>query len=185
MKLFAKFISYFFGPFWLPTILYIVLYQEQKETLFPIFLIFIILPLFLYSIYRIITNTKEKLDFSIRQNRIVPLLLLSFSMIGFALYCQYIGIAILQYKILLLVCIIFINLIITLFWKISFHMAINTIGFILLSQIISQSSIAAILIIPLVAWSRLVQKKHTIAQLIAGVVVNAGLYTYLQAILFK
>lgn len=61
---------------------------------------------------------------------------------------------------------------ITLEWKISLHMAINTAGAILLNIFFNWSLPWIFICILLVFWSRIYLKRHTVAQLIGGFLVS-------------
>lgn len=65
---------------------------------------------------------------------------------------------------------------ITLWWKISIHMvalATTSVAYALLTQ--TPLAWATLIFIPLVAWSRVYRKRHTLAQTIAGTVLGATL----------
>lgn len=66
--------------------------------------------------------------------------------------------------------------IITLWWKISIHMvalAATSVAYALLVQ--TPLAWATLAFIPLVAWSRVYRKRHTLAQTIAGTILGAAL----------
>lgn len=61
-------------------------------------------------------------------------------------------------------------------WKISAHAA-GSAGFaVLIWQILGPFSSPILLVIPLVAWSRVVLRRHTLGQVIAGAALGAGIF---------
>ena len=78
---------------------------------------------------------------------------------------QYISFAIWVYLVL------FMAMLISFFWKISLHMVGNTIVALLLIELFMAPIWLVGLMLGMVAWSRLVLKKHTPLQLFGGLVV--------------
>jgi membrane-associated phospholipid phosphatase len=68
---------------------------------------------------------------------------------------------------------------ITLFWKISGHSGVAALGTGLVVAWLGFGFWPVLLIVPLVAWSRVVRKDHTVAQVIAG-----ALYAWLFVFVF-
>lgn len=66
----------------------------------------------------------------------------------------------------------FFSILVTLFWKISYHMIFNTL-FIFIILYISKDPIYLLLlpILPAIGWSRLERDRHTLLQVIAGVIL--------------
>lgn len=62
---------------------------------------------------------------------------------------------------------------VTFFWKISGHMTYSTLLFMTLGYIFSPYYLLLFLFSPFIAWSRIVLKKHTLGQVIAGTIVTA------------
>jgi len=65
--------------------------------------------------------------------------------------------------------------IITLFWKISFHTAVTTS---VLSAIVILGGLRfwpLFLLLPMIAWSRIVLRKHSVMQVIGGSLLSAGI----------
>lgn len=63
--------------------------------------------------------------------------------------------------------------IVTFFWKISGHMTYSTLLFMTLGYIFSPYVLLLFLFSPFIGWSRIVLKKHTLGQVIAGTIVTA------------
>jgi len=63
--------------------------------------------------------------------------------------------------------------IVTFFWKISGHMTYSTLFFMTLGYLFSPYFLLLFLFSPLIAWSRIQLKKHTVEQVIAGTLFTA------------
>ncbi|MBN2100482.1 hypothetical protein JW710_01110 [Candidatus Dojkabacteria bacterium] len=72
-----------------------------------------------------------------------------------------------------------ISIIVTLFWKISIHAYSAAIFTIILMDINRSPWTIILIILPiLTGWSRIVLKKHTVAQVIGGILLVAWLYIF-------
>jgi hypothetical protein len=112
-------------------------------------------------------------DLPIRRERILFLIITIISWIV-SLFLIYVFGNNPLFKVSLIVFILIILLsVITLFWKISFHAAINTAGVIFINYLFDNQLLYLWLLIPLVCWARLTLKRHTFSQLFAGVMVVA------------
>ncbi|MCA9380575.1 hypothetical protein KC675_05340, partial [Candidatus Dojkabacteria bacterium] len=69
-----------------------------------------------------------------------------------------------------------ILIIIHVFYRISFHTALNTSLVILLNHIEGCIFWPLFLLIPVIAWTRLILKKHTLFQVILGAIVPFTVY---------
>lgn len=69
---------------------------------------------------------------------------------------------------------------ITFFWKISAHAAVNTTGVLILVHLFGWWLWPLFLLVPVVAWSRWEQEKHTPLQLLGGTFLTLGylLFTF-------
>lgn len=63
-------------------------------------------------------------------------------------------------------------------WKISVHMACFTMIAILLLLLFGIQMWPVLVLIPMLAWSRVVRKKHTVAQVVAGTLLTALVMTF-------
>lgn len=174
----AKYISIILGAnLWLPVILLLLLFKTglnslQITILLPIFFVF----QFLIPVTCVLLALKLKkisaLDLPKRQER-YPFLALYLLLLIISLILSYIlGNSILFELILILVVLLVILSVITLFWKISLHASLNTIGIILINFFFNGQLLFLFLIIPIVAWARYKLKRHTILQLTAGTLVS-------------
>ena len=77
--------------------------------------------------------------------------------------------------VILMTGLIFVFGMISTKWKISLHTGINTFGVLIINFLFDWQLPILFLIPPVVFWARFILKKHTIAQLLAGIVVSAVL----------
>jgi len=61
--------------------------------------------------------------------------------------------------------------IITFFWKISGHTGASTLFFMILASLFGIQYLLLFLFIPFISWSRVYRKKHTLAQVVGGVIL--------------
>ncbi len=74
---------------------------------------------------------------------------------------------------LIFISLLVILFVITIFWKISLHTSFNTGAALIINFLFNWKVPILYLIIPIIFWSRLKLKKHTINQLITGIVVTS------------
>jgi len=144
---------------------------------FFLFLLFgIVAPLFFLLVWATKTKQVSNYDLSKRQERVRALLILFPFLIA-----DIIGIAIFFPKLLTFFILIFFLLfgffLITLKWKISGHIicATFTIGLLLLWYGMRLWPI--LLFLPLIAWARLELKRHTMGEVIGGVVYAVVIFS--------
>lgn len=187
MKTFAWWVSLLLGPFvMIPVILEaLVLTVANKENLFFTQIVVILFNMILPSIaFGWLLKTKQISDIDItkRKERIfifcffLAMNLLSMLCVGWG------GERELE-KILFLIWVLgFAAVTITFFWKISIHALVITAAWIVMMDLWGLNRTWwGILVVLLVLWSRLVQKKHTGAQLLAGMalpflILGSGLF---------
>ena len=147
---------------------------QQQITLFSIVLplLHIVVPFaYFYWAYRV--KLISDIDITQRTQRFgLMSLMLILQLISLALIYFY-GNPGLLYLSFIMTCVFAVIFSITLFWKISLHMTINTIGILLVNVIYNWEHLWLLLCLPLVMWSRLYLKKHTFAQLVAGTGITA------------
>lgn len=179
MKKLAKILSFILGPavLW-PAILIIFLFktgltQKQIAVFIPLLLLFLVfMPLgFIYFGFRMKKITD--LDLTKRKERFVPLITTFICLLISFFFILSFGNRLLTNLFTLIIILLLVNGIITFFWKISFHVGLNTISTLLINYLFHWTLPILYLTIPLVFWSRLTLKKHTIAQLIGAFILNA------------
>ncbi len=119
-------------------------------------------------------------DVSIRSQRLRPFL--------FALASTLVGLGVLSLihapknlETLVLISIIsgLVMMFITLWWKISLHASSLAGVLTMLTALYGNSILPAFMLVVLVCWSRVVLRRHTIAQVVAGSIVSIALATVL------
>ena len=175
---FAKIISYMFdgSVLVLPVFLAVCFYGKQNPAaIVPSFLAAIIFTAIIpYMAVLLLYKTGKVSDLQIpkRKERLFPLLVVNICVIaGFfvLIYMQPEKLLLSVYMIYLLV-LPAISLI-TLFWKISFHASYITLFSIVSLVVFGKWAMLTILLIPLVGWSRIKLKRHTMAQVLGGIAV--------------
>ncbi len=172
---------------WLPVLSLILLIKtkltlNQLTLIIPAVVVFQFLIPLGYVLLLFFKGEISDFDMTKREERIKPLILTTISVLISVALIFLSGNRFIINFYLLIFALVFINTFITLFWKISFHMAANTTAAILMNFLFNWKLSFLYVLIPLIFWSRLKLKKHTVAQLIAGFVVNAGLIFYLLKI---
>lgn len=130
---------------------------------------------FLYFVHLLSTKEISDWDTTKREQRL--------KLYGFTLVAHSIGVTLavllgklVLSKILLLFLILAVVFtLITLKWKISIHTGVSSAAVIFLSLLFGFDWLWLYLIVGLVAWARIVMKKHTFLQTAAGAVVAAGI----------
>lgn len=175
----ANFISFILGPqIWFPVIFYLLLSRTDLSITYPkiivplIFLLQVIIPL--AGPFIAFKKGKIKsLDIPERKDRVGFMLVASLSWLTSLLVIYFFGNFALFKTSLIIFVLIFIMFLITLFWKISIHVATNTAGVFFVNYVYGWHFLYLFLLIPLVAWARLKLRVHTPFQLISGFLVTA------------
>ncbi len=174
----AKFISLALGPvvLWPATVIIFLwktnLPADKRLVLLPVLLLLqAVIPL-AYVLLAFKHKKISDLDLTKRNERYTPLLITFICLLISLPFIYFLGNKTLVYLFALLSLLLLVNGFITLFWKISFHMALDTVFVLLVNYLFHWTLPILYLTIPLVFWSRLTLKKHTIAQLIGGLVLN-------------
>lgn len=188
-KIAASLISIIFGPAILGPIIFYVIFshfthilKQSPATILLIFLFNLLLP-FLYIFIAYLTKRIKDLDMTDRKERIIPFAISITSFIATTVILKMNGSKELADLFVLFTLFLIINGTITLFWKISLHMAINVIWVNIM--IFYYGSLMNILFITvlLIYWSRLKLKKHTKMQLVISFILN-GLISYLYLFVY-
>lgn len=180
MNKLAEIISVLLGPHvWLPAIFIAAIFsshlnQPQLITLLPsIVILQVIIPLaYLYIAPKI--GLASAWDLPKRKERYLFLAVISISSIMSLLLIYSFGTKLLFHLNLLLFILLLVLFEITLRWKISLHISLNTTGAILINFLFGWNLLFLFLAIPLIFWARLTLKKHTAWQLLAGILISAS-----------
>lgn len=141
---------------------------------YPWILLTAVLFLFTGGLLFICTKLKIFSDFDLSRRGERPLFFFLLILLGVGLLFLYIvfGASLfLRYFIIIYLVEIILDFLITLFWKISNH-TLSVTSFVLFSIILlGYSHLYLILLIPFVAWARLYLKKHTLGQIVGGILL--------------
>ncbi len=178
MVLFAKAISFFLGPVFIllpiPFILVAKFTQDYSYALkWTIFSYVFILAVALFVIIGVFLGAFSNFDVSKREQR--PLL---FSFSAFAIFCYLLSLIVLHgprilFLALFTIVLGLIAIVIVNKWiKASIHVAIVTSVVLLMVIIYKGYSFLLLPLIPLLAWSRVKTKKHTLMETIIGSILG-------------
>lgn len=189
-KKLAKWISIIIGPHTLFPIVFGILITQaqlnlnQLRILVPSILILeVILPLG-YISFAPRFGLAGKWDMEKRKERI-PLFALVLTTTGLSLaIIHFYGTQLLFNITLIFLILLAIMAAITEFWKISLHAALVTAATIFINFLYGWRLSYLYLLIPLTGWARLKLKKHTPAQVVAGVLVPT-IYLFLVLVIFS
>lgn len=172
----ARFISFIFGPiFWVIFFLissyYTGLLQTKNDILF-IALITFIIPITLFIIL-LITKKISDLDITTRKERLPILISINICMLGLLYFLNMRHFVALLHMAKIVYTIVTISSVITLFYKISFHITFSYTFAVLINALFGFRLWYLYLIIPAVFWSRLTLKKHTIMQMFLAMCIDS------------
>ncbi len=181
----AKIVSGVFGAPWILVAGWMILFKtglSPEQTMFMgvLYVVFFVLFPGVYIAYAMKKGLIEDLDITKRQERYMIMTIYLVSHILVLAVSLFYGNARLVEEMLMLSVVFASVYLITFYWKISLHMVVNVLGITLLNINFGWHLAWLYLLIPVVAWSRLVLKKHTPAQLIAGAVL-----TFVEMMLVK
>lgn len=162
---------------WSITLIFLILKTsltiDQQWILFLGLFVFQVLIPFI-SIYIAFRQKKiGDLDITRRKERIKPLLLALLLFFISLIFSYFFGNRFFLNLNLILFILLTINTIITLFWKISFHMATNVVFSFIMNFLFAWSLPLLYITLPLIFWSRLTLKKHTVSQLLGALILNS------------
>ena len=183
MKLFlANSISQIFSPMLLwPLFLVVLLFntgltaQQQSDIWLPWFLLEIGLPLVLFIVLHKLGKISDMEITNVRERRLY-FVLLTLSHVASVWLLFAWGNELIGYIRLVGLVVATVGTIITFYWKISVHMATATFVYTsVMLLFVLQGRWAGwwlMLFLPLIAWSRVVKRKHTVMQTIVGTVLT-------------
>ena len=179
MKTTAQLLSLFLGAFFWPISIFIIILKSglppnKQIILFPLLLLCQVgIPFgYIYIAYK--RKIISDLDISKREERYKALFATFISLLVSLFLTYFFGNQLLFQLGLLFVLILIINGFITLFWKISLHMTLNIVASIIIDYLFHWKLPMIFISIPLIFWSRLVLKKHTVWQLLAAFLLNGA-----------
>ena len=176
----ARYISIILSPVTisLPAIFLVALYQREPSSMFfaAIAVLFLSIGPMLYILAGVSLGKFSDIDVSIRSQRLGPFLFGSTSsLIGFFILLFNNAPKNLETVLLTASTVGLILMIITFWWKISMHASgiSGTVTF--LTILYGKYVLPAFLLVFLVGWSRVVLKRHTVAQVTAGAILTAAI----------
>jgi len=139
---------------------------------FLFILVFVLPPtLFVYNLLR--KGLIEDFHMNIRKERLKPLFVILFNtLLGISVFYLLSGP---KFLIILSICCLFsiiLMFFVTLFWKISGHSVAAGGLCVLMLSLLSESAIPFTILIPIIAWSRFKLSRHTVSQIVAGVILG-------------
>lgn len=189
MKQVARFISDLLNPFLLliPAP-FLLVYRQSYDVSYALYWTFISLMFFgvigIFILYEVLNGTFSDLDVSRRDQR--PLLFLAIG-IFIVLYLLTLvilkGPSILYFATFGFILSIFFIAVINTRIKASIHVATITALIVIYGFLYGMNPIL-FLFIPLIAWSRVATKRHTVSEVVAGSIIGGGL-TFLMYIVMK
>lgn len=180
MKKLAQIISVILGPVIWPIAIIIMILKSGLSTqqifiLLPILLFLQVFIPYLYIFRSYKLKKISDLDITKREERYKAMTITSISFFISLFFIYFFGNNLLIKFSIMILLIIIINTLITFFWKISLHMTMNIVVSILINYLFNWQLPILYLTIPLVFWSRLYLKKHTISQLLGALILNGSI----------
>ena len=183
LKKLAETISVVLGFPWIVLLIFILIFSSGQTSIQNLLLsltymfLLLIIPLG-YIIFLRKKGEISNFDITKRTQRYKPLILFLMLLV----LC--IGIALitgshmnLKYLTVLFLIVV-VNIIITFYWKISLHMTLNIVAIVFINYAYHWKLGFLFLLLPIIFWSRYYLKRHTVSQLLAGMIIS-GLIAYL------
>ena len=176
----ARLVSTIFSPITisLPVIILIALYHNEPSALLfaAITLFFLSIGPMLYILIGVSLGKFTDVDVSVRSQRTGPFLFsIVSSSLGFIILLLNHAPKNLQTVMLTTILTGIIFMIVTFWWKISMHASSLSGAVTMLAVLYGRMVLPVYLLVVLVGWSRVVLKRHTIAQVTAGALVSIAL----------
>ncbi len=186
-KKLAELLSIVLGPqVWLPVLIAAIflrsnLSAQQTAIFLPTLLLFqFVIPIG-YIVLAVRKGTVTAWDLPKREERYGFLQISFLSYVASLILIIIFGNQFLLHINLILFALLILFFLVTFFWKISFHSSLNTTGSLLVNFLYNWQLPWLYLSVPIVFWARLVLKRHTFLQLLAGsflsgIVIIVALY---------
>jgi len=179
--LWARMISRISEPLiWLPLMIWLVvrhvdLPEAEQAAYYPLLLLFVFVIPFGYFMYLVFIKKEFDLDVTQRKKRVAFTLK---SMVSFAV--AVVLTFFMDRELFFITLAVFLStlslVLITIRWKISFHGGLNTLIFCTVNYIYDWAYFWLFLLLIPISWSRLVMKKHNLAQVVAGITLCAAIF---------
>lgn len=150
---------------------------QQLSILLPILVILLLVIPFTYLHLALKMGWVSKWDLPKKEERRpIIIIFIACSIISLFLIKQF-GTKMLLDLFILLLTTGFIVSIITVFWKISIHMVLDTTGVLVTNLLFSWYFWPLFVLIPIVAWARFKLKRHTLPQIAAGIILSIIIFS--------
>jgi membrane-associated phospholipid phosphatase len=180
----ARLISNIFNPFLISFITIVILVIDTTASAADalkwtiIALVLSVIPVFAFIIWQI---RRKKLDSLFPegqgQRKLIYLLACSLAAVGCAVMWFFKAPELLTVSFLAGFVAVIIFMLINLSWKISLHTAFISAAAVVLTLVFGVKAVWVFIFLPLVGWSRLELKMHTLAQVIVGAILSAVIVT--------
>jgi membrane-associated phospholipid phosphatase len=139
-------------------------------------LVFSLFPVFSFILVQV-QRKKLKTIFPEGQNqrKVIYALASSFSAVGYVIMLGFNAPHLLVVSFLSGMITVIVFMLINLYWKISLHTAFISAAAVVLLILYGGRAVWLFTLLPVIGWSRLKLKQHTLAQVIAGAVLSAGI----------
>lgn len=177
----AKTLSYILSLGWIPVLFFAVIFKtnlnfNQIKILLPSLLIFtVVIPAVFWAFFVQEFNIKSW-DLDKREERYKVIGVLVVSWIISLVLVYFFGNRLIFDLLLMSVLVAIIDYVINFFYKVSLHASLTTSAVLLLNYFFSFNLPFLYILIPLVFWSRLKLKKHTIGQLLLGSFISLFIF---------
>lgn len=179
----AELISEIFGPhLWMPILLLLLLLKtglnaHQLSVLLPSLVILLLVIPFTYLHLALQMGWISKWDIPKKEERRPLIVIIVLCSIISLILVKHLGTALILDLFILILTTGFIAAVITLFWKISIHMVLDTTGVLIINLLLGWHYWPLFILIPIVGWARFKLKRHTLAQIIAGVILSVTIFS--------
>ena len=181
----AEVISVIFGAPWIVAVGSLVLLHsgldrsQMQFMAIAFILLYLVLP-GVYLVYALRKGYIEDIDFTKRQERYTIMSIYLIAQVLTLIFAYLHGTEAMVEKSIMILAVYTTIYLITFFWKISIHMALNVLGITFVMMDFGWQFAWLFALVPAVAWARFTLKKHTLHQLIAG-----GLLPFIELVMMK
>lgn len=170
---------------WIPVMIWLVLLHinlpdQQKILYYPLLLLFVFIIPFSYFMYLVFIKKEFDIDVTERRKR-VGFTLKSMVSFGIAVALTFV----MDRELFVITLAVFLStlslVLITIYWKISFHGGLNTLIVCTVNYIYNWELLWMFMLLIPIGWSRLVMKKHNLTQFLAGIFLCAIIFLSVTA----
>ena len=143
------------------------------------YMVFIVVVPIAFIVYLVKQGRASDYDLSVRKERILPMLVnFSCGAIGWGLLSLGNGPQLLTVLAAANAILTAVLMLVTLTWKISMHTAVSAaLGVVLWVLLGTRGMVFCVVVVPLIAWSRVRLERHTVAQTVMGAIVGALVFS--------